>query len=225
MKTVAVIPAYNEASMVAEVVRAVKPEVDEVVVVDDYSRDETGAEAAAAGAFVLRHPLNLGQGAALRTGTAYALRRGAGIIVHIDADGQHDPADLKKLLRPLLEGRVVVAIGSRFAPGGQTVGMTRSRAWLLTLARQWSWWWTGLKLHDPQNGLRAMTRQAVERLHWQQDREAHASEILEEIARLKLSYVEVPVTVRYSEYSRAKGQKNINAWRIVWRLILGKLTI
>lgn len=223
MKVVAVIPAYNEERMIAEVVRAVRSEADEVIVVDDYSRDETGAAAELAGAQVLRHALNLGQGAALRTGTAYALRCGADIIVHVDADGQHDPTDIKCLVATLLQGNAAVAIGSRFAPGGQTIGMTRSRAWLLALARQWSRWWTGLKLHDPQNGLRAMTREAARSLHWRQDREAHASEILEEIARLKLPYQEVPVTVHYSDYSKAKGQKNIQAWRIVWRLLLGKL--
>jgi len=220
---VAVIPAYNEGRMIAEVIKAVSPYVNEGVGVDDYSRDETRIEAEGAGAYVLRHPINLGQGAALRTGTDYALQRGADIIVHVDADGQHDPADIERLLGPIIRGKAEVTLGSRFIAGGQAIGITRDRAWLLALARQWSRWWTGLALHDPQNGLRALSRLAATNLHWSQDREAHASEILEEIARLNLSYLEVPVTVRYSDYSKAKGQKNIQAWRIVWRLILGKM--
>lgn len=225
MKIMVVIPAYNEGQVISEVVAKVRPLVDEVVVVDDLSSDNTGPQAGVAGAKVLRHCINLGQGAALRTGTSYALSQGADIIVHFDADGQHDPADIEKLLAPLKNGQAVVTLGSRFLAGGEAMGITVSRRWLLVLARKWVYWWTHLKLTDPQNGLRAMTRSAAEQIVWKQDRMAHASEILEEIARLGLTYQEVPVTVHYSEYSKHKGQKNINAWRIIWRLILGKLTV
>ena len=224
MKTVAVIPAYNEETVIAEVVRGVKPFVQEVIVVDDYSRDETGERAAAAGALVLRHPLNLGQGAALRTGTKYALSRGADIIVHFDADGQHDPNDISRLTDPLISRQAEIVLGSRFMAGGQALQIPRLRRLLLKSACSWVHWWTGLKLTDPQNGLRALTRQVALQLDWSQDRMAHTSEILEEIVRLKILYLEVPVTVRYSEYSKAKGQKNLDAWRILWRLVLSKLT-
>lgn len=224
MKTVAVIPAYNEETVIGEVVRGVKPFVEEVVVVDDYSTDQTGESALAAGALALRHPINCGQGAALRTGTKYALDRGAEVVVHFDADGQHDPNDIARLLLPIIQGQAQVVLGSRFMAGGQALNIPRLRRFLLRAACSWIRWWTGLKLTDPQNGLRALTRRAAEQLNWRQDRMAHTSEILEEIARLKIPYLEVPVTVRYSDYSKTKGQKNTDAWRILWRLILGKLT-
>lgn len=225
MKIIPVIPAYNEETVIAEVVLGIKNKVSEVIVVDDYSRDQTGERAVAAGALVLRHPINLGQGAALRTGTKYALSRGADIIVHFDADGQHDPKDISPLTDPLISQQAEIILGSRFMAGGQALNIPPLRRALLKLACSWIHWWTGLKLTDPQNGLRALTRRAAEQLDWSQDRMAHTSEILEEIARLKIPYLEVPVTVRYSEYSKAKGQKNIDAWRILCRLVLGKFVL
>lgn len=224
MKSVVVIPAYNEETVIGEVVRGVKSFVQEVVVVDDYSTDQTGEKAAEAGAMILRHPINCGQGAALRTGMKYALLHGAEVVIHFDADGQHDPNDLTRLLVPLGRNETEIVLGSRFMAGGQALNIPPLRRLLLRVACSWIRWWTGLKLTDPQNGLRALTRRAAEQLNWRQDRMAHTSEILEEIARLKIPYLEVPVTVRYSEYSKTKGQKNIDAWRILWRLVLSKFT-
>ena len=93
-----VVPAYNEATVIASVVAGVYAPLRDVVVVDDCSTDDTSAVAAAAGATVLRHPVNFGQGAALRTGITWALRHGANHVITFDADGQHRPEDIESLL-------------------------------------------------------------------------------------------------------------------------------
>ena len=132
MKTVAVIPAYFEGSRIARVITDVKAFVDEVVVVDDGSTDITTKTARAAGAKVFRHAVNRGQGAALRTGTEAALKLGADIVVHLDADGQHDPATIPALVKEIEAGSDVV-FGSRFF-GAAAVGMPAHRKYLLGLA-------------------------------------------------------------------------------------------
>jgi len=217
-----IIPAYHEAPMIAEVVKGVKAAFPNVVVVDDGSRDETSARAYGAGAHVVRHPVNLGQGAALQTGIDYALRKGAGYIATFDADGQHDIADVARMLDRLRSAGADVALGSRFA--GKAIGIGRGRRLLLSAAVFFTRVTTGLALTDSHNGLRVLTRRAASLIELQQNRMAHASEILEQIARHKLSYVEVGNTVIYTEYSRAKGQRASNAVNILVDLILRGLT-
>src|SRR5712692_1283282 len=107
-----VIPAFNEGPVIGEVVMAVRVLCDSVVVVDDCSDDDTGAKALEAGATVLRHPINLGQGAALQTGIRYSLSRGAGYIVTFDADGQHRPEDITVLLDTQVKTGADVVLGS-----------------------------------------------------------------------------------------------------------------
>ena len=114
MKTAVVIPAFNESRQVRAVVMGVKSYVDMVVVVDDGSIDDTAVQALSVGAMVLRHIVNRGQGAALKTGIDYALGQGADVIITFDSDGQHDPADIPLLLQALKSGQYEVALGSRF---------------------------------------------------------------------------------------------------------------
>lgn len=224
MKVIAVIPAYNEAGRIGAVVRALLPRVDRVIVVDDCSQDGTAAEAAAAGALTFAHALNRGQGAALKTGTVAALEDGAGIIVHFDADGQHDPDSLPALTAPLLMGAADVVFGSRFL-GLAAEGMPFSRRLLLRSARLFSTVVLGVPrtFTDPQSGLRALTAAAARELDFRQDRMAHCSEILRLAARSGLRAVEVPVRVRYTRETIAKGQKAGDALKIVWQLLLGAL--
>lgn len=194
-----------------------------VVVIDDGSLDETGATAAAAGAHVLRHIFNAGQGAALRTGFAYALRDPTTeFVVTFDADGQHDPDAVSDLIEPLAASRVEVTLGSRFLDAAGHSEMPASRRVLLRLAIRLARWSTGLRLTDTHNGLRGFRRQALERLVLQQDRMAHASEIQTEIARLGLTYQEVPVRVAYTAYSLSKGQRLVDAISILWDLLIAK---
>jgi len=225
MKLAVVIPAYNEEKMIAEVVKEVRTVTPHVFVVDDGSADGTGAAAALAGATVLRHALNRGQGAALRTGIEAAARSGAEVIVTYDADGQMSAADIPALVAPVEAGFCDVALGSRFIVdhGPWTMDNGRMpfvRRLTLKAALLFTRITTGMKLTDTHNGLRAFSREAAAKLDLRCDRMAHASEILEEISRLGLRYREIPVTIKYTDYSLAKGQKLSGAFRIIRDLLM-----
>lgn len=224
MKVIAVVPTYNEAGRIGAVIRALLPRVDGVIVVDDGSVDGSAEEAASAGARVITHVLNRGQGAALKTGTLAAVREGADVVVHIDADGQHDPDALPSLLAPIADGRADVVFGSRFL-GVSSEGMPLSRRLLLVAARQFSGLALGIphRFTDPQSGMRAMTAEAAAGIDFCQDRMAHCSEILRLVAHSDLHAVEVPVKVIYTKDTLAKGQKAADAAKIVWQLLLGSL--
>jgi glycosyltransferase involved in cell wall biosynthesis len=176
-----------------------------VVVVDDGSADATAELAARAGAEVLRHPINLGQGAALQTGIDYALLGGASHVVTFDADGQHRAEDIAALIAALSAHDADFALGSRFR--GAAVDLPPLRRLMLRAATAFTRATTGLDVTDAHNGLRAMTRRGAARIRLRQNRMAHASEILHQIAASGLRYVEVPVMIQYSRYSLAKGQR------------------
>lgn len=214
-----IMPAFEEAEVIGETVRELASASLRVIVVDDGSKDGTAAAARANGATVLRHLINRGQGAALQTGIAFALSRGARYIVTFDADGQHGIESIPALLQPLLEGRSEVALGSRFL-GHSRVPFTRKLT--LKAAVVFTRAVSGVRVTDTHNGLRAFTRAAAERIVIRQDRMAHASEILDQIAAANLPFVEVPVRVRYSDYSRAKGQSSLRAFRIALDYLLGR---
>jgi glycosyltransferase involved in cell wall biosynthesis len=191
-----------------------------VVVIDDGSSDETATVARKAGAIVLRHTLNRGQGAALQTGIDYALQRGAEVIVTFDSDGQHQVEDVEALLAPVLEGRCDVALGSRFLSGESRVPLMRK--FTLKLGILFTRLVSGIRVTDTHNGLRAFSREAATKIQIRQDRMAHASEILDEIAQLRLRYLEVPTRILYTDYARSKGQRSSAAFRIVWDFLIGK---
>lgn len=214
-------PAFNEKGPVYDTVCAVKRIFDNVVVVDDHSSDTTSDLAVSAGAVVLRHPINLGQGAALQTGIDYALARGATEIVTFDSDGQHDPADALKMLSRLRSEGVDIVLGSRFR--GQAVGITSSKQMLLKLATVYTRFATGLDVTDTHNGLRVLDRVAAQTIRIRQNRMAHASEILKAISDHKLAFVEEPCSITYSAYSKAKGQRMTGAFTILADLIIRRL--
>ena len=219
---VAVIPAYNEGEAIAGVVRDLVSRGVEVVVVDDGSRDETGRFALEAGATVLTHQINRGQGAALQTGLTYARKLdGAEIIVTFDADGQHDPNDLPGLVAPIRRGEAEIALGSRFL--GECKGATARRRIVLRAAVIFTRLTSRVRVTDAHNGYRAFSRKAAEHIELQLDRMAHASEIIDQVRRSGLAFVEVPVTIHYTEYSRSKGQSSLAAVRIAFDYLLGKV--
>jgi len=222
MRVIAVLPAYNEAKRIGAVVRGLLSRVDAVVVIDDASSDDTADAARIAGADVLVHAVNRGQGAALKTGTSWAVEDGADVVVHLDADGQHDPDTVPELLAAVAEGRADVAFGSRFL-GVDPVGMPPERRVLLAAARAFNRLVLGIPsaMTDPQSGIRAMTAEAARCIDFRQDRMAHCSEILRLTSRSGLRWVEVPVRVHYTADTIAKGQKAVDALRIVWQLFLG----
>jgi glycosyltransferase involved in cell wall biosynthesis len=217
----AVIPAYNEGQAIVAVLQESLRHVPRVVVVDDGSSDDTVARALMPGVEVLRHPINLGQGAALQTGIAHALARGATHVVTLDADGQHDPGQISAMLAAMDRAGVDVALGSRFL--GEAVGIRPLRRFVLKLAVWFTRLTTGLKVTDSHNGFRVFRADAARRLRITQNRMAHASEILEELAAKRMSYVEVPVTVRYTDYSMAKGQSSLNSFNILLDLVVNWL--
>lgn len=207
-------PLYNEAQVVGEVVRAALETFPNIVCVDDGSSDESAAVAAAAGAVVVRHPINLGQGAALRTGLDYALLdTAADWFVTFDADGQHRIEDALAMVNRLATGSVDVVIGSRFLDGRTKPGLLKKI--VLRMAVIFQGLTTGVKLTDAHNGLRAFNREAAASIKIRQNRMAHASEIVSEIGRLRLRYAEQPVHVIYTEYSRSKGQSLWNSVNIL----------
>lgn len=216
-----VIPAFNEAGNIEKVVSDVRALYGNVVVVDDGSIDLTGSFALKAGAIVLRHAANVGQGAALQTGLEFALKAGADIIVTFDADGQHDVNDIAAMIRALEQSSADVALGSRFL--GSAPGMPWLRRLLLKAAIFHTYLTTSLVLTDTHNGLRAFTRTAAQKIKINQYRMAHASEILGIIASMGLRHVEVPVKVTYSQYSMRKGQRTGDAIKILADLLIGRI--
>lgn len=217
-----VIAAYNEASAISGVVRELLETCPNVVVVDDGSKDRTWQEARDAGAVVLRHLLNRGQGAALQTGIAYALGQGAEIVVTFDADGQHRPEDIPPMIAPIAQGEVDICLGSRFLEHADSVPLGRR---LLLFGAIWFTRLTsGLKLSDAHNGLRAFSRRAAQGFDIQLDRMAHASEFIDQVRASGLPYREVPVRIRYTDYSLAKGQRSSAALRVALDYLIGRLT-
>lgn len=217
-----VIAAYNEASIIGSVIKEIRSKYANVIVVDDGSTDSTSIEAVSAGAIVVTHPINLGQGAALQTGITFALWYQAKYIVTFDADGQHRVEDVDAMLDVIKTENCDVVLGSRFY--GTTENLPIVRHFVLKAAVLFTRLSTGLQLTDTHNGLRVITAQAAERIKLHQNGMAHASELLEQIAKLDMSYREVAVNIRYTEYSLSKGQKLSNSLNILMDLIVEKFT-
>ena len=218
-----VVPAYNEASVLRATVRPLIEAGYSVVVVDDGSTDGTWETIQQLPVYGLRHPINLGQGAALQTGMTFSLRQGADYVIHFDADGQHRPIDIHVVLQPLLDGQADVSLGSRFLCRNSAAAVPFRRRMFLRGATYVNFLLTGVLLSDAHNGLRALTREAAELIQFREHGYAHASEILNQIRSLRLAYAERPTTVLYSEYSVAKGQSLWNGFNIVFELLLTKL--
>jgi glycosyltransferase involved in cell wall biosynthesis len=216
-----IVPAFNESAIIGPIIGSLRSRFANVVVVDDGSADATASAALAAGAVVLRHAVNAGQGAALQTGIDYALARGAAYVATFDADGQHRVEDLVTMLAALQGGSHDIVLGSRFL--GHAEGLQFARRLVLKAAVLFTNLTTGLRLTDAHNGLRVLTAPAARRLRIRQDGMAHASELIEQIGRLGLRYAEVPVTITYSEYSQAKGQRLSNSLLILRDLLAGWL--
>lgn len=215
-EVVVVIPALNEVTVIADTVASVRDCFDTIILVDDGSTDGTGDAARAAGARVVRHAVNLGQGAALLTGIRAALTLpSANFIVTFDADGQHRPQDAQALVERISQGDIDIALGTRFG-GSSKVEASLLRRTLLRLAVAYTKADTGLSLTDTHNGLRAMTREFAEGLEFQDSGMGHASDILSHIADSQARWAEVPVEIKYTDYSRSKGQPLINSVNIMF---------
>ena len=170
---------------------------------------------------MLRHPINLGQGAALQTGIRYALSAGAEYVVTFDADGQHRVEDIASLLDIRSRTNAEVVLGSRFL--GHAENIPPRRRMVLKAAVVFTRLTSGVKLTDTHNGLRLLTRSAAQQIRITQNRMAHASQIVEQIHKLGLTVAEAPVSIVYTEYSLRKGQKLGNAFNVLSELLVGWL--
>jgi glycosyltransferase involved in cell wall biosynthesis len=217
-----VIAAMNEAGRIGAVLDELVPVVPHVVVVDDGSTDRTADEVLLRPAWLLRHATNLGQGAALQTGIAYALSQGATHVVTFDADGQHAAEDIPALVDALEAHHCDYALGSRFLGHAENIPVARKL--LLRLAVLFTRLLSGVSLSDTHNGIRGMTRRGAERIRITFNRMEHASEIIDQIAASGLKYVEVPVHVRYTADSLLKGQRGSAAVGLGIRLLLNKVS-
>jgi len=195
-----VVPAFNEEKRIAETLASLHDAgYSDIIVVNDGSEDSTAAVAENY-AHVLTHVINRGMGAALETGTRYALRKGANIIVHFDADGQHQASDISKVIEPLINQQADIVVGSRYL-GTNSVPVTKKYL-IHKPAIIFQNIVTGVKLTDVHNGFRAMNRKAADSIRISQDRMAHNTEIISQIKQHKLRHIEVPVTILYAEYGQ-----------------------
>lgn len=214
-----VIPLYNEATVVRDVVQNARRTFPNIVCIDDGSTDGSVAEALTGGAVVLRHPINLGQGAALQTGIEFAVRQpGAQYFVTFDSDGQHQVSDAVEMVERLRTEPYDIVVGSRFLDGRTNASALKKL--VLRMAVLFERLSTGVRLTDAHNGLRAFNQHAASTLDIRQNRMAHASEIVAQIGQHKLRYVEHPVHIVYTDYSRSKGQSLWNSVNILSELFI-----
>jgi glycosyltransferase involved in cell wall biosynthesis len=221
-----VIAAYNEGEVIKSVVTQIPRSLPalgtvDVIVIDDGSSDESGSFAVEAGALVIRHPINRGQGAALKTGFDYAIKHGYDIVVTLDADGQHKVDEIELLVSKLLNENLDIVLGSRFL--GSAPNITKSRYIILKIGVLFTRLLSRVNVTDTHNGFRAIMVSALRRMRIQQDRMEHASEIIDQIHQQQLVYGEVPVTIEYTDYSRLKGQNNGAALKIAGKMLADKL--
>lgn len=217
MLFIAIVPAYNEAASIGSVVRNLFGYVDEVVVIDDGSKDATSEVAKAAGAMVIRHRVNRGQGAALETGHAYARARQAEYVLHFDADGQFDAADIAPALVALQKSGADILLGSRALDARSDVPWVKKYI-LFPCARFFHWLTLGIRLTDVHNGFRILSKTALQTIELRQDRMAHATEIIASLKTHHLSYIEFPVKVVYREY----GQGFRGGVKVLQDLFMGR---
>jgi len=204
--TYIVIAAFNESKVISSVIKGLNQKgYNNVVVVDDCSKDNTYEIALNEGAHILRHVINRGQGAALKTGIDYALLQNAKFVVTFDADGQHRVEDLERMATPVWENKCDITIGSRFLSKRAVREMPLSRRIILKVGVLIMFVFYGVIMTDAHNGFRVMNRKAAKKIEIVCDRMAHASEIIEEIHRKKLAYKEIPVIINYNEYTLQHG--------------------
>ena len=222
-KVFVVIPAYNEGPVLVQTVSELLRYDYSVVVVDDGSTVPAIQFLTEKSVYYLRHLTNLGQGAALQTGTEFALQCGARVVVHFDADGQHSPELIAKLIEPIRNGECDVVLGSRFLNPSDRKQVPAVKQILLKAGVFVTWMFAGVWLTDTHNGFRALAAPAAQRVRMTENGFAHATEILELIKRAGLRYKEIPATIRYTEYSRSKGQSVFNSINILFDLMLRKV--
>ncbi|MFC5338898.1 glycosyltransferase family 2 protein [Leucobacter denitrificans] len=213
-----IIPLYNEATVIGGVILDLLTAFPNVVCIDDGSHDNSGRIAQNAGAQVVTHPINLGQGAALQTGFEFALERDARYVVTFDADGQHRVVDAAEMIERARNENLAIVYGSRFLDDRTNPGILKrivlkTAVWVTNVL-------TRTRLTDAHNGLRVIREDAIRGIKLRQDRMAHGTEIVVQLGKTKLPYAEHPVKVLYTDYSKAKGQSLLNSVNILVDLFI-----
>ena len=217
--TCCIVPMYNEEQVIFQVITELRSIFPHVVCVDDGSTDQSAAKAKAAGAMVLRHAVNIGQGAALSTGFTWVQNQRRFLnVVTFDADGQHRPQDALRLVSELGAKNVDVVFASRFLEQDQA-SIPLAKRVVLKFVTKITKALTDVQLSDAHNGLRALTVEATKAINLTQNGMAHATQLVSLVLQSKLKYVEIPVTILYTPYSRSKGQSILNSINITLDLI------
>lgn len=222
-KVAIVIPLYNEEKVIQGVLEELQTMYPSyhIIVVDDCSSDKSYEKASLKGIYMLKHIINLGQGAALQTGLEYALTIGCDYAITFDSDGQHNPYDIAPFVEALENNEADIVLGSRFL--GKTENMPTRKKYLLQASRIFTWLTTGLWLTDSHNGFRAIHISKYPNFKIIQNRMAHASEIISIIKTLNMKYIEKPCEIRYTEYTIEKGQSMWNSINIILDYFTGSI--
>jgi len=225
MKLAIVIPAYNEAGSIENVLKNLPKKIhgiDQIIsiVVDDGSTDKTFEIAKSLATYLVHHVINLGVGAATTSGLEAAKKLKCDIVVTIDADGQHNPKDIKKIIQPILTNKADFVIGTRMKnskgmPILKIIGNWMMNILTLIIFRKWS--------TDSQSGMKALSKRALQKIELHSIGYEVCSELVGEITRNKLTFTEIPIEVIYTDHSRSKGQDWLNAVNILTRSIAIKL--
>jgi len=222
--TAIIIPLYNEEKTIKKVILELQEKYPfyEIIVIDDASNDNSYNEACIKGVWLLKHIVNLGQGGAIQTGIEFARQKNINYIITFDADGQHTADDIKDFIKNLKDKKADIILGSRFL--GKAENISTFKKYFLKLSRVFTFLSTGIWLTDSHNGFRAINIGRFPKFEITENRMAHASEIIDLIKNLKMSYIEMPCTIKYTDYSKNKGQSMINSIGIIIEYIIGRLT-
>lgn len=222
-ETVIVIPIYNEARAIGEVIEEARNHgYTAIIVVDDGSSDDSYYVASAYGVVALRHKINRGKGAAVKTGVMAANLLDADVIVTMDGDGQHDPQDIEALIQPILADKSDVVLGSRLL---NREDMPFVKVIANSIGNFFTWLFYGILVSDSQSGFRAYSRYAALIIDTKADKYEYDSKVIREIKNNRLRFSEVPVQTRYTEYSMQKKNKQgfvnglVTLYRMVWKMI------
>ncbi len=222
-KIAIVIPVYNEAGAIGDVIEDVRAHgYTSIVVVDDGSDDDSFYIAAAYDVVALRHKINRGKGAAVKTGIMAANLLDVDVVVTMDGDGQHDPADIAPLIQPILDNTSDVVLGSRLLNKEE---MPFVKVIANSFGNFFTWLLYGILVSDSQSGYRAYSRYAALIIDTKADKYEYDSKVIREIKNNRLRYTEVPVQTLYTEYSMQKKNKQgfvnglITLYRMVWKMI------
>ncbi len=224
-----VMPALNEAKVIGGVIEELVAQgFSNIIVINDGSFDNTGEVIDSMNVLAMHHAINRGKGAATQTGLDAAKLLNANYVVTIDADGQHNPADIERLVEPLLFGKCDVVLGSRFL---HKQSIPPLRKVVNTFGNLITFFLYGIYVSDSQSGMRAYNRKALEKIKTSFDRYEFESEVLSQIKIHGLSYIEIPIEVRYNKHSldkykglKVERQSALNGFRMIFRMIIRNIT-